>query len=275
MAAKLLPLVPEHLQYVEPFFGGGSLFFAKRPAAGIETINDMDTAVVDLYRVLRDENLFKRFEHLCSFTPYSQQLYKEYRENWSDFDNIVERVYRWFFVARTCFSGNFGSGMSTAKTLSRNGMSGPPSKWIGAVNGLPEIHERLSCTQIECKEYETILDQYCTDDSFAYLDPPYPAETRRSGGYVHDDVDHSELLEVACRLRGKVMISSYENPMYDELLLSSGWEKHIFTVACSAAARTRATGLTGEGACADNQMRTEVAWMNYQVEPELDFGVSV
>jgi DNA adenine methylase len=52
MRRHILPLVPEHFLYDEPFFGGGAVFWAKEPAA-VEFINDHNTEVINFYRVLQ------------------------------------------------------------------------------------------------------------------------------------------------------------------------------------------------------------------------------
>ena len=92
MQAKLLPLLPKHREYVEPFFGGGSIFFAKDPAL-VETINDLDSAVMDFFRVLRDQP--EEFLWLAQLTPYSRELYNECRATWRDEPDEVRRAWRW------------------------------------------------------------------------------------------------------------------------------------------------------------------------------------
>ena len=71
LVSKLLQFIPAHDAYIEPFFGGGSLFFAKRPAK-IEVINDIDKDLMNFYAVLRDEEKFARFHRLAYLTPYSR-----------------------------------------------------------------------------------------------------------------------------------------------------------------------------------------------------------
>ena len=46
MLPHILPLIPEHQIYVEPFFGGGAVFWAKQPAKA-EIINDFNANVVN------------------------------------------------------------------------------------------------------------------------------------------------------------------------------------------------------------------------------------
>lgn len=50
MLKKILPLIPDHVVYVEPFFGGGAVFFAKDKSE-VEIINDYNSNVANFYRV--------------------------------------------------------------------------------------------------------------------------------------------------------------------------------------------------------------------------------
>lgn len=53
MARLLVSLMPAHRVYIEPFFGSGAVLFAKPPAVH-EVVNDIDGALVNFFRVLRD-----------------------------------------------------------------------------------------------------------------------------------------------------------------------------------------------------------------------------
>ena len=121
MQAKLLPLLPAHREYIEPFFGGGSIFFAKPPAK-VETINDLDSAVMGFFRVLRDQP--EEFLRLARLTPYSRELYRECCATWSEETDDVRRAWRWWVVARQSFGGFFGRAWGSAVTHTRRGMAG-------------------------------------------------------------------------------------------------------------------------------------------------------
>ena len=62
----------EKLVYLEPFAGSGAVFFNKKPGV-VETINDMDGEVVNLFRVLRDQP--EDLKRLLELTPYSREEY--------------------------------------------------------------------------------------------------------------------------------------------------------------------------------------------------------
>jgi len=269
MVKKLLPLIPNHKFYIEPFFGGGSVFFAKNLSKH-ETINDLNQAVMDFYRVLRDEKLFPKFYRLVYYTPYSRQLYNEYRKTWKTETDKLQKVYKWFCVARMSFSGYFGSCFGTDVIAITNNQCDKTSSFNSIKKLLPVIHKRLSTTQIENKSAIDVLKQYVhNDECFSYLDPPYVTSTRSSGNYEHemDDVDHRELLRTVLELPGKFLISGYNNELYNDYL--KGWNMQEWKTSCHAAGRTKNSGLKGKGNVLKNQGRIEKVWYNYDIQAKL------
>jgi len=261
MTKKLLPLIPEHKIYVEPFGGGASLLFAKKPSP-VEVYNDIDSGLVNFFKVLSDTKLFEKFYRRVAVLPYSRELFYECRESWQEYDDPVERAAKWFVVARQSFSGSFGSSWGFAATHSRCGMAGSVSGWLSTIERLPEIHARLQRVQIEHNDFRKVIKTYDTLETFFYLDPPYVHSTRSSSRYQHElsDADHKDLIELLKNIKGKVLLSGYDNPLYEDL----GWHKKQWQTVCYAAGKTRATGIQGEGSAKKMQPRTECVWMNYE-----------
>jgi len=268
MVAKLVPLIPEHKQYVEPFFGGGSLFFAKEPAE-VETINDIDSGVVNFFRVLRDPEKAKVLIEKAKLTPYSREEFYHFRDTWQDCEDPVEKAYRWFVVAKWSFSGRFGQSLSTKVTTSSRGMAGTTSSWLSTVEMLPEVVERLRRVQIENQDFRVLMKRYCTPNSFCYCDPPYILETRRGTTYAHEmtDDDHRDLVELLLTLPGKFMLSGYRHKIYKPLE-EAGWKRLDFETVCHAAGRTRSTGILGKGAALRMQKRVESVWLDPKTADE-------
>lgn len=265
MTKKLLPLLPSHKTYVEPFGGGASLLFAKPPAQ-VEVYNDLNSGLVNLFRVLRDEEKFKRFYRMVAMTPYSREEFDWCRENLHNCDDVddVDFAWRWFVVARMSFGGSFGAGWGSNVAASGRGMAISTSAWLSTIERLPDIHARLTRVQIEHTDYRKILERYDTPETFFYLDPPYVHNTRRGGKYDHEmtDEDHEELVDIIKGLSGKVLLSGYAAEIYKPLGLT-GWTRRDFDVPCWSVGKTRATGIQGAGACNKNQRRIESVWMNY------------
>jgi DNA adenine methylase len=263
MVAKLLPLLEQypHRTYVEAFGGGASLLFAKEPSA-VEVYNDLDSGLVNLFRVLRDEEQFERFYWLVQLTPCSREEWRDCRERYEQTTDPVERAYRFYVVARQSFSGLWGSSWSMSVTTSRRGMAIATSKWLGTIEGLPEIHARLMRVQIEHDDWRRVLGTYDTPETLFYLDPPYVPETRSNKRYRHEMTieDHTELVERLLNLQGWAILSGYGHPVYAPL--EEAWRRVEWQTSCFAAGRTRASRLQGKGAALQKQPRTEVVWMS-------------
>ena len=269
LVSKLLKYVPEHTYYCEVFGGGASLLFAKEPAK-FEVYNDIDSGLINFFRVLRDPKKFKKFYKKVCLTPYSREEYCFCRETWKECEDEIEKAYRWFIVARMSFSGLFGKGWSyTVKRIGRN-MSGAVSIYLSIIELLPKIHKRIMPVQIEHLDWLGCMGKYndWEKDGFYYLDPPYVSYTRRQGKYKHEftDKNHKQLvvwLLTECKV--KVMLSGYDNDIYKQLE-DNGWTKICWNVGCHAVGKTKASGLQGEGVSyKKNQRRTECIWLNYKI----------
>jgi DNA adenine methylase len=150
-------------------------------------------------------------------------------------------------------------------------MSAGVAKWLSSIENLPQIHKRLQRVQIECVDFRRCIATYDTTDTFFYLDPPYPASTRRDSSYYsHEmtDADHAELVELLLKIQGKALLSGYANLLYQPLE-RAGWLRTDYKTACHAVARTRLTGILGNDAALEKQPRVESLWQNYQTQIEL------
>ena len=107
--------------------------------------------------------------------------------------------------------------------------------------------ERLRGVQIEHLPALELMKRYDTKDVFIYMDPPYLPEIRK--GYLYryemDQPAHEEFLKAAVDHPGKIIISGYDNDLYNDYL--SGWRKVY-------------KDTTAEGGL----RRREVLWMNYK-----------
>lgn len=240
IAGWICSFIPEHDVYLEPFFGGGAVFFNKKPAR-VETINDLSSEVYNYFKVLRDKpaELIK----LLELTPYSRD---EYNKSFSKQENSVEAAR--CFAVRCCqgfgCSNRYKNGFrsSIGKTSPRT-----TSFWGNFPEVLKLASERLLEAQIENQDAIKLIERYNKEEVFIYADPPYPHETRKNHLYENEmtDLEHIELLKTLKNHKGKVMISSYENNLYDNYLI--GWRKEF-------------KNTTAEGSI----KRTEVIYMNYK-----------
>ena len=252
LASKLLPLIPDHTAYVEVFGGSGALLFAKQHSR-IEVYNDLDSGLVQFFRVLQDDTLFERFCRMVNTTLFSRELYNEYRVSWRTETDRVVSAAQWFMIARQSFSGIFGMNWAGVSKQQNQTLA-----WLNVIKELPAFHERLMRVQIEHRDWEWILEHYDSDNTFFYLDPPYMPSTRRDQrGYQHNltESDHQLLVERIQELKGKALLSGYRTELYDSL----SWNRTDFNVMCK---------VPNSKYGSDNR-RTESVWQNYETQMSL------
>jgi len=263
MVTKLLKLIPPHKIYVEVFGGGASLLFAKPPSP-VEVYNDLDSGLVNLFRVLRDPEKFEKFYKLVCLTPYSREEQNFCYKTWEQCEDDVERAYRFWIVARQSFSGRIHSSWSYAVKTYYRGMISTCSKYLSAIEHLPEFHERIMRVQIENRDFRKIFSSYDTEETLFYCDPPYVPDTRRDRKVYRHEMsleDHKELVDILLNVKGKVLLSGYRHEVY-EPLEKAGWVRLEFKTACFAAGRTRLTGILGKGSALKKSPRTECVWVS-------------
>jgi len=261
MVPKLLRLLPPHHTYVEPFGGAASLLVAKRPSA-VEVYNDIDSALVNFFRVLRDPTRARAFRRLCELTPYSREAHGYCLDRlYRDQQRSVALAHRLFVVLRQGFGGEIGPTWGYTITSSSRGMGSRVSAWHSAIERLPEVIARLRCVQIANDDGARVIERFDTPQTCHYVDPPYVWATRRSGGYSHEltDDDHRRLVQVLLDAQGMVMLSGYRNDIYAPLE-AADWRRFEFDVRSTACGHTRHNKRLGTSA--DSDRRTECIWLN-------------
>lgn len=217
----LLPLLPKCHHYCEPF-GGSAAVLLNRVPSPIETFNDIDGEVVSFFRVLR--NNLKSLQKAIALTPFSrEEFFIACSRNEERLSNL-ERARRFFIRARQVRTGLAQTASigrwANCKNTTRAGMSGVVSRWLGSVEMLPEIAERLLRVQIENRPAIEVIRLYDDKNTLFYCDPPYPHDSRGDGkayGYEMTDQEHTELAQVLHFVKGKVAISGYRCDLMDEL----------------------------------------------------------
>ena len=224
----LLPLLPECTHYCEPFAGSGAILLNRKPSP-VETYNDIDGEVVNFFRVLRQEN--ERLIAAIGLTPFSREEFAiacELDPELSDF----ERARRFYVRARQVRTGLAQTASigrwANCKNTSRAGMSGVVSRWLGGVEALEWIAQRLLRVQIENRPAIDIVKLYDSKETLFYCDPPYIHATRgdtSSYGFEMTDKQHEELAKVLNTVEGKVAISNYDCDLMNDLYRDPKWKK--------------------------------------------------
>ncbi len=245
IARRLVELIPPHHSYVEPYFGSGAVLFSKPPSA-IETVNDLDGDVVNLFRCIQQDS--ERLARLVMTIPFSREVYDRQFEADNTYASRYQRAAG--FLVR-CWQGH-GFRANGYEVGWRNDVAGRERSyalwnWYRLPEWIIKIAERLREVQIECRPALEVIRRFDYPNVFMYIDPPYLLGTRTGNQYRHEmtDADHEELLKIILQSKAKIMISGYESEMYNEYL--KGWHKEHFA------------------SCAEQgKPRQEIVWTNYE-----------
>lgn len=217
----LLPLLPRAEHYCEPFGGSAAVLLNREPSP-IETYNDIDGEVVNFFRVLRDKK--DALIEAIGLTPFSREEFERAIAEPTDRLSDIERARRFYVRARQVRTGLAQTASSGrwahCRLTSRAEMAGAVSRWLGAIEDLPEIAQRLLRVQIEHAPAIEVIKRYDSPETLFYCDPPYPHESRGdSNAYAYEMTNyaHRELALVLHDVNGKVALSGYKCSLLEEL----------------------------------------------------------
>ena len=206
---------------------------------------------MNFWDVIREPDLFAEFERQVNLTPFSQVSFE--RSQVPD-GSKVERAVK-FFVRNRLSRQGLGKDFATmVRTRTRRRMSDQVSAYLSAIEGLPEIHDRLSRVIIFNEDAKQLIQREDNELTLFYLDPPYPKQSRTTtNAYEHEmtDEDHHQLLDVLSACKGKVILSTYPNAIYDQRLNDWNYEDRVRD---NKASRSKNKG---------TDMKTERIWMNF------------
>lgn len=256
----LLPLLPDAYHYCEPF-GGSAAVLINRVPSPIETYNDIDGEVTNFFKVLRDQKV--ELLEAIGLTPFSrEELRQAVDKNVSGLSDL-ERARRFFVRARQVRTGLAQTASegrwAHCRLTSRAGMAGAVSRWLGSVEGLAEIAQRLLRVQIENAPALDVIARYDSAHTLFYCDPPYIHESRsdvRAYAYEMSDDEHIELARLLHKIKGHVAISGYLSPRMNDLY--GDW-----TVIEAPSKKAHSTNTRSDSI---KQERSEVLWINYQLD---------
>jgi DNA adenine methylase len=203
LADRLIPLFPPHECYVEVFCGGAALFFLKPHQVPCEVINDINSELVSLYRVLQYylEEFVRQFKWALS----SRQVFEWQKMTRPETLTDIQRAARFYYLMNHAFG---------AKAHDQN--YGTVTNGVAGINlcrieeSLSAAHLRLSGVNIENIPWENCLDRYDREHTFFYMDPPY---WQTEGYGMPFTFDNYERLALRMKsLKGKAMLSINDHP---------------------------------------------------------------
>lgn len=215
---ELMPMMPKKYgRYIEPFFGGGALFFAVRPYNGL--IADSNPEIVNLYRTVASDVEGIIAQLLCHQNT-EVEFYAIRAQDWTKLSS-VEAAARTIFLNRTCFNGLYRVNKKGQFNVPFGRYKNPK---ILDVISLRAASHLLQSTTIICADYKEVLRENAKSGDFIFLDPPYLpvseyADFKRYTKEQFYEEDHLELAAEVRRLHDlgcHVILTNSNHPLVHE-----------------------------------------------------------
>lgn len=262
LAERISATFPPHRHYVEPFAGSLAVLLAKQPSA-METVNDLDQAIVNFWRVLRSRPA--ELARACALTPHSRVEFEDSQD--VEAGDELERARRLWVRLAQGRSGRLKRAGWRHYVSPSSVYTAFPSYLDGYVDRMAAAAERLHHVTLECRPALEIVERYgACEDVLLYVDPPYLGSTRANDrSYRHElmtDDEHRGLAEALRACKASVVLSGYASDLYDQELYPD-WHRTAFQTG---------TGQGPDGSGWSN--RTEVLWSNRAPQADL-FGAVI
>ncbi len=227
MLQYIYELIPPHKCWVD-VFGGSAVVTLNKKSSKVEIYNDIDDTLVNLMRILADENKFNEFEKRIKYLPYAFTEFNKYKEKYknNDYTDDVDKAITRWYLGNTSLKG-------IPRAFQRNNNTNVALTYANKKNSLIYIHNRFKTIIIDNLDYAKLIKIYDGKDTFFYCDPPYVMETRTGKIYNNEmtDADHIQFLETITKIEGKAIISGYNSDLYNNYL--SNWNKREIEVNAS------------------------------------------
>lgn len=245
IADWIIRFFPEHHSYLEPFLGSGAVLF-KKPRSNIETVNDLDGNVINLFEWIKKDP--ERLAYEIYWTPYARQVYEDACVAVPD-DSLEKAVN--FYIRLNMGHGFRTNGEKVGWKIDVQGRERAYASqdWVYLPEKIIQAAERLRGVQIENRPAAELIQRFNYPNVLVYNDPPYVLSTRHGKQYRFemDDKEHNNLLDVLLAHKGPVMISGYDNSLYNDRL--RGWHREETTCYSQVASKKK-----------------ECLWMNFEPE---------
>jgi DNA adenine methylase len=218
LLGEIIPKMPAHYgRYIEPFFGGGALFFAVAPVGGI--IADCNPELVNLYSSVAHD-VEGVIAQLRRYKNNEEMFYAVRALDWMKISS-VEAAARTIYLNKTCFNGLYRVNKSGQFNVPFGHYKNPRILDEEALWAAASI---LKTTTVICGDYKDVLKNHAHPGDFIFLDPPYLPVSKYSNftGYTKEqfyEEDHIELVAEVLRLHElgcHVILTNSNHPLVHE-----------------------------------------------------------
>ncbi len=229
----ILPLIPAHTLFTEPFCGGCAVFFAKEPA-DCEVINDMNRELINFYRIAKTK--YSELKALIEATLHSRDSHTHARHimAYPDFFTDVERAW----AVWACSKMGFASMLDGTFGYDRTGTTA--LKIANAKESFTEeLCNRLHKVTIENEDGIKLISRYDNEEAFHFVDPPYVGSDCGHYEGTFNEQNFEDLLATLATVKGKFMLTMFPHPSIAKYTEEHGWKIHKVERTISASKTNR------------------------------------
>lgn len=226
---KILPFIPQHKVYIEPFVGSAAVYFGVTNPGEKRIINDLDKSLIDAYKVLK-KGISISEDYLAGNLEEQQKIYDKPIK--TEKDKFIHELLNCI----TFSSQGKGKLYKTGRTF------------VTKLSKLNEYKQFMKNTTILNQDYKKVIDKYDSADSFFFLDPPYENSDNL---YKHSQFNFEELRDKLLNIKGLFLLTLNDSPNI----------RKIFKDFIIKPILVKATGPTAIG----SKDRKELFIMNYEI----------
>ena len=223
LAAEIIKMMPKHSIYCEPYFGGGAVFFAKKPSY-LEVINDKNDLLITFYKQCVEN--FYVLQQKINHTLHSESEFNKAKKIYNEPFKHKEIDIAWAVWVVTNMSimatpvggwkrdnGTGGSHMGVVFDSYRRAFT-------------YRINERLRFVQISCRDAIGVIKDRDSAETFFYLDPPYiNCDQKHYRGF--DKEQFIQLLGVLTKIKGRFILSNFGSDILSEYIEKMHWQYRV------------------------------------------------
>lgn len=221
------PHIPDNYDtYIEPFVGGGAVFFAVKPQKAV--INDIHPELTNLYQQIKDGCGQRLYEAMKDVKTDENNYY--FIRDVFEPENKFEEAFRFYYLRKTCFrgmlrynsDGKFNIPYGRYKTINFEDLKNE------------EYGRLLSTTEVLNNDFSYVFEHYNSSDNFAFIDQPYDS-VFTDYGYCEFKRDDQERLATCFKntnIRCLMVVgeTDYIRQLYDGYIVGSYPKKYKFKI---------------------------------------------
>lgn len=225
LAKHIVPRLPEHKCYVEPFAGAAWIFFRK-PESQVEVLNDINHELVTLYRVI--QNHLEEFVRYFKWVLISRDEFERLKAANADTLTDIQRAARIFYLQQMAFGGHIDG-----PTFGYAATRGPKLNLLRIEEDLSAAHLRLCRVFLECLPYHEVIRRYDKPTTLFYIDPPYWDCEKYYGKGLFSKEDFTKLADQLAGIEGRFILSLNDTEGVRETFKAFNFEDVKVNYSCS------------------------------------------